>query len=322
MASGDIIDYSIRPNKNIERKLIAECLNCLKQEFPIDKYKYIGLGGYWFVDFILFHMVLNIDDMISIEVEENAAKRAEYNVPFKCIEVIKGLTSDILPKLNLANSDNLIWLDYDSNLVDGPIIRDIEILCSESKVGNILIFTLNAHSNQLSSERGSDTDNENKRRNLKEIVGDIIPGDLDLELFSLNNFPKLLSKVLFDLCLRKTIISGREETFHPLFSFIYTDGAPMITIGGMIVDDEMIKKIKVCKLEKKYQFIKGQTPFLINVPPLTSKEKIAIDQLLPDDNPIDIEALKSIIGFDIKSKQIRDYEKFYKFYPVFAEMHP
>ncbi len=77
------INYSIRPNKNVERKLIIEFLSALEQKFHISNYRYIGFGSMWFTDFILMHKALQINDMISIEESKSNEKRAEFNKPFR-----------------------------------------------------------------------------------------------------------------------------------------------------------------------------------------------------------------------------------------------
>ena len=67
MASSDYINYVIRPNKTVERKLIFETLSRLAPIFNFAEYRYIGFGALWFVDFVMAHKYLSIANMISIE---------------------------------------------------------------------------------------------------------------------------------------------------------------------------------------------------------------------------------------------------------------
>ena len=86
MASFDVVNYTIRPNKNIERKLVFESLRELSTPLGLGDYRYIGLGSPWFIDFLLAHRYLLIRDMICIEFEEHAP-RMEFNKPYDCIAV-------------------------------------------------------------------------------------------------------------------------------------------------------------------------------------------------------------------------------------------
>ncbi len=102
MASFESVNYTIRPNKNIERKLVFEALRVLRSSIPLNGYRYVGLGSLWFVDFILAHRYLSINNMVCIEYETEA-ERVEFNRPYDCIEVLRGNTTDVLPTIDLGN---------------------------------------------------------------------------------------------------------------------------------------------------------------------------------------------------------------------------
>jgi hypothetical protein len=44
------------------------------------------LGSPYFVDFILFHKYLNINDLVSIEREVSKKERFEFNIPYSGIK--------------------------------------------------------------------------------------------------------------------------------------------------------------------------------------------------------------------------------------------
>ena len=44
--SFESINYMLRPNKNVERKLIARSLLRIGQRFPIRDYRYVGFGSW------------------------------------------------------------------------------------------------------------------------------------------------------------------------------------------------------------------------------------------------------------------------------------
>src|SRR5262249_18751827 len=94
MPSFERVDYSIRTNKNIERKLVFDRLRTLDAALHFSTYRYMGLGSMWFVDFVLAHRALRINELWSLE--ESNADRAEFNKPYDCIRIIPGTTTTTL----------------------------------------------------------------------------------------------------------------------------------------------------------------------------------------------------------------------------------
>jgi hypothetical protein len=316
MASFEEINYSIRPNKNVERKLIFEALQELKPSFYIEKYRYVGLGSVWFVDFVLAHKLLFIEDLISIE-KPKYEKRVNFNKPFRCIRVEPGDTTQVLPELKLKEKRTIVWLDYDSGF-DGPLFEDLDIVCEQVPSGSIVLVTSNAHRNILYSkdEAGNDL---SKEESLRRYAGDLVPTSLSTEALQTAGFPKLLASMLFDHLTRATRKTGRKERFIPMLSFFYKDNAPMITVGGMIADEQDAAALASCELSEKFDYITGAKQRTINVPPLTIKEKMALDQLLPSADPL-TDAEISELGFALKQQQVLDYRRFYKHYPTYGEI--
>ncbi len=73
-------------------------------------HRYIGLGGYEFIDFDLVYRSLGIKRMISIE-DTGEVERYEFNRPFPTITIAWGNTNDELQKLEL-DPPLIVWLDY------------------------------------------------------------------------------------------------------------------------------------------------------------------------------------------------------------------
>ena len=53
-SSLEIINYVVRPNKNVERKLIAEALQGLMPSFDISSYRYYRTGREYVYRFLAF----------------------------------------------------------------------------------------------------------------------------------------------------------------------------------------------------------------------------------------------------------------------------
>jgi hypothetical protein len=305
---------------------VVESLNALQPDFNLPTYRYVGLGSLWFIDFILVHKILNIKDMIFIEMEKYA-KRAEFNKPFACIEVKSGETTKILPNLKWEDKPSIVWLDYDSGL-EGPVLGDTELVCHQITSGSVLIITLNAHPGNLRKKGEElalqDTQaltNREKFENglrtyLDDYMGNFVLKQLPPKVHKDDKFPEFLGTLLLDHI--KTVTVKSERHFKPLFNFFYKDGAPMITVGGMIANQEHLNLLDKCQLFDQFDYLTGEKQYSINVPPLTQKEKFLFDQLLPSDEPPTEQKLAEM-GLTLTKEQIAAYHQFYRYYPMFGE---
>ena len=60
MSSYEQINYSLRPAKQIERKMLIEAFRNLTEFGDIGSYRYIGFGSIYFSDFNQVHKSLGI----------------------------------------------------------------------------------------------------------------------------------------------------------------------------------------------------------------------------------------------------------------------
>lgn len=312
VASFEKINYALRPNKNIERKLIVDILRRLRPTFPFDEYRYIGMGSLWFVDFRLIHQALRIRDMISIESE--APDRAEFNRPFHCVRVEDGDTSTVLARLDLREKRAIIWLDHDSDL-RGPAIRDAAYVAERVPSGSIVAVTVNAHHGQLKNRKDM-----TELEALHDDVGDLMPSPIEKDALNRKGFPGTVARVLHASFVHALARSGREERFHPLINFTYQDGAPMVTVGGMIASPSEVAALEAADLGTlDYVLAAGDEPYQIEVPLLTFKEKAALDRCLPRDGGLTEDLLRTEYSFSLRDSDVEGYSRFYLHYPVFGE---
>jgi hypothetical protein len=314
--SSDSINYSVRPNKSVERKLIVDALSRLPVNLKLSDYRYIGMGAMWFVDFVLVHRFLRIEDMISIEI--NNRDRAYFNRPYSCIKVIEGESTALLNEgvLPLKDKPLIVWFDYDGMLTRS-VLKDLEYLCWNATLGSIFLVTVNAHKHSYMKKVGDETISlkESLAPDLGKLVPDPFPANADTRL----GFQKLLGQMIQDH-ISRTVLASREcLEFLPLFDFSYEDGAPMVTVGGILCDEALRAAIKASPAFG-LDYIGKPDQYRIEVPPLTFREKHAIDQLLPALKPPYKSNLKKELAFSLDSKQIENYRRFYPFYPLFWEL--
>ena len=314
MSSFDTVNYAIRPNKSVERTIAFAGLVRLSHILDLSKYRYIGLGSLWFVDFIMAHKLLGITDMISMERSEMGYKRSLFNRPISCIKVLAGETTLLIPTLGLESMPSLLWFDYDSS-IGGPVVRDIELLAPKCAPNSVLIVTISAKKHDLPTKDENDSSIDTET-SLRRIAGDLVPTPLAPKRLQPSNYPKLLCEVLTNQLIGATVNSGRSETFIKLFDMVYSDGTPMVTVGGVVASADRVDSIRQLIASPSWEGILTET---IAIPPLTMREKLALDQMMPSPLP-PTDAEMNRIGFHLKREQIDTYHRHYLHYPMFGEV--
>lgn len=340
MSSSNKINYSVRVNKSIERKIIAEGISNVISKLELT-YQYIGFGSLWFTDFIYFHKALKIDDMTSIERDPIIFERANYNKPFSCIKLIRGDSSDVLQAALLDNSKPaVIWLDYDDNVFHcSSYLADVDSIVNHCGHGSIVIVTMNVVNNTVRDlKRKSESTSEPNEwvNRVREMLRNTF-GMVDIEVkansqfTSQEKFIKLIDPFFLETIKNSLYGSGGKKAAFKIFDFSYADNAEMVTKGFLILDvDKKQDWEKIQPLKSKY-FINDET-FRIDAPILTTREKYSIDKTLPSsnieefiisagthaDDATSLNAEK--LGFPVNIQTLRSYSELYKYYPTFTEI--
>jgi len=316
MSSSTKINYVTRPNKNVERKLIFQLLQKMGQVLDHKNYVYIGFGGFVFSDFVLAHNVLGINSLISMEKEE-LSKRADFNKPYKCIDVIGKDSSVALLDIDIENKKSVIWLDFDTGIT-GPVIDDCIYISERAISGTSFFITLNAFENSMFK-----TNSDRKRSkidNLRFYAGsDMVPANTKSKDLSPINYPSTLAGIIFTRIDASVKSSSRGVEFIPLVFFSYKDGAQMITVGGIFLNEEDKKLLNVDSILSDLFYANGKEEYVIDIPPLTIKEKICLDSLIPD-SMLNAEMVLEALNFDMPESHVEAYKLFYSQYPVFGEV--
>ena len=312
MSSHRKFNYSLRPAKNIERKMICEALQRLSHFAQLNTYRYVGFGSRYFSDFALFHKSLGIRDMISIEKEANNKQWFDFNKPYQCIEMRYGNSSEILPELSW-NMLTILWLDYDGSLEES-VFADMEIFCSKAVSGSIILITVNADSGNNQNFNNNTDALENFRSQIGE---NRTPTNLTSKDITKANKPNTCRKIINNEILAQLSTANRIKpdedrlNYHQLFNFVYSDGAQMLTTGGIVLKASDEDTLKKCFFSD-FDFIKpDESNYRIEVPNLTFREIHYLNQQLPlGNNPIET---------FIPQKEIEQYSKIYRYFPAFTE---
>jgi putative O-methyltransferase len=141
------------------------------------------------------------------------------------------------------------------------------------------------------------------------------------------NFPTTLLEVI-DYASREALSARADWRFQPLSSAAYTDSRQqMLTATGLVgTKSEIANVLSVSQLARwEFSRLTWSDPVRIQVPELTLKERIFIDQLLPKFAK-KIPAIQKRLGFliaDTKSdseEKLRNYVSFQRHYPFWGKV--
>ena len=276
------------------------------------EYQYIGFGGLAFTDFKLFHKELSIDTMYSIE-GSFTPEKLEFNKPFSCIRILHGLSTHMLLKIDLSKP-SIVWLDYDG-VLSMDIFTDINILFSSLPHGSVYIISCNR---QLQNEE-SDTPRPYTNEEFEEKFKGLVPYDIDKNCCMDVNAAKTIKRMIDAFC-QKTIedrnrLTGTDLRYSSLYNIRYQErgGAKMFTCGGIIVNKDFDESQLYIN---NYNYLNQATPFEIDIPNITHKEALYLNQILNIE-----EKEQDIIGRKIvKEKDVTKYKMFYKYMPNFYDV--
>lgn len=302
------VQYDLRPAKQVERRMLVDGLQRLSRAgFSIGDYQYTGMGSFYFVDYILLHKLLGINDLWSAEKDITIEKRIRFNKPFSHVKIRMEPIGEVVPHLS-PDIKHILWLDYDFVMCD-TIVQDVQTAAGHLSPQSILLVTVDVEPPIRNSK------NPRKwMRHFREQVGRYIPYGSGAKDFSLSNLPKMNALILSNAISAGT--APRKAEFIPLFNFVYADGHRMITIGGMIGGREERRKIEGSEIrfEQYYRSDLTAEPFEIRVPRVTRKERHYLDSAMPCADDWKPEE------FEMPCEDIQAYRQIYRFFPSYAEI--
>jgi hypothetical protein len=284
-SSFEKIDYSIRPAKHTERRMLSEVFRRLWPFQSISDYVYVGFGAVTFSDFILFHRNLGVREMLSIEREPDSIERVRENAPFE-IKIDNRSSAEALPDLQWGKRQ-ILWLDYDGAL-SSDMLLDAGTVAANAASGTVLAVSFNCHrAKELDDVKSADEGVEAielfRDRYGRERVSDEVSED------DLYGWPfAKLGRKLFSAEIESSLATRNIEidqpdvvSFHRICEIEYQDGAKMTTLVGIFVAEKDAEKLFACKFDSLDFLEKDGSPIRIVVPRLTIREIRALERQLP-----------------------------------------
>jgi hypothetical protein len=310
-SSFEKINYSIRPAKATERRMLIETFGRLAPIYPLSQYQYIGFGSTFFLDFKMVHRHYGIRHLTSVEKEHQKKPRFDFNKPFSCIKMHYETASSFFSSSAVNwNRPMIAWLDYDDRM-SSSVLADIDRVVEKAAPGSLVVVTVNAHP-PGARERVTTLESEIDLRQLLHWA--------DGSVTSLSNWK--LARAYRGMAtsnLESTLRKVRPDCrWHPLLNFHYSDGPRMLTFGGLLVDSGVKKVLKQCRFDELPYVRHGEEPFEIEVPNLTEPEIHQLGQYMPN---LTKRGRERLVGLAIANQDLTSYGQLYRYLPRFVESY-
>jgi hypothetical protein len=313
-SSFEKIDYSIRPAKHTERRMLSEVFRRLWPFQSIADYVYVGFGAVTFSDFILFHRNIGVREMISIERETESIERVRQNIPFDIL-VDNRTASEVLPELEWSRR-HILWLDYDDPL-SPDMLLDARTVAANASSGTVLAVSFNCHrARELDEAKGAGEEIDALELFRDRFGRERIPNEVSDD--DLYGWPfgalgrKLIRDEVEEALAVRNIDSTNLMSFHQICEIEYQDGAKMTTLVGILVADSDADKLFACSFNSLDFLASGGDPIRIAVPKLTVREIRNLERQLPLPVGADIE-----FGH-VPEDDARKFAELYRYLPNFA----
>jgi hypothetical protein len=332
--------YHLRTNKSASRLVFISALRrvetCLKLNF--EDYTYCGLGGPYLEDFRLMHHEWPGMPQISFENTPRVYKRQKFHRfsrPLRlrpCYFDAQSLKPD---------RKYIVWLDFTTFTRDdidlfSQVLQRVGVDCIVKITVPLHWRRVPDHPQLFQRELPRDEPARSQRigdedayiRSFRDHFGSTnVPG-LDRESFFKVEFPKLVMKI-FQLVAQQSVDSGGNARFAPFFSSRYEDTTGMLSLGGIMLPKQggKIGDLKASFRAWDLGFHSWNRTILnIRLPDLSSKERMKLDEFLPQLTLSGSDLVK-VLGYHLDDnvpksrKLLQNYGRLHQHSPLFLRVH-
>ncbi|HTZ97427.1 MAG TPA: O-methyltransferase [Terriglobales bacterium] len=317
--------YHLRANKAVDRLTL---IDVIKRASTLDthtgEYTYYGFGGPYLEDFRLLYEFYPEIRMISIENNDEIYKRQVFHMPCHSsqLKLKKTEFKSFLDQYDGNNEKSIFWLDY-LDLRYAWFDEFMELLTKVSN-GSIIKITLRCEPGDYIDK--CEVDAGRKKAEFRDEFRELLPHSTSQPPADFAGLAKLLQDMI-RIAAQKTLSAIMASQFFPISSFRYADGAGMFSLTGMVCAREDVGKAKHAFGDWHLRNLNWGTPSVIDVPTLSTKERLHLQRRLPCDRyagRVLRRALGYLIDNDIRRTEgkLRQYADFHRYSPYFMKAVP
>ena len=307
--------YRLRPNKAVDRLLFVEAIQQMADLMDLTEYTYFGFGGPFLEDFRILNDFFGDLKLVSIEANEEVIKRQQFHLPRRNIRLRHTSFHEFLGGYSSKGEKSIFWLDYTG--LRWSDVSDFMSLLQSVELWSIVKITLRAQPRDYKCFG-----------DFRKLFNLIIPGGINRLPVRPVQFAKLILQMLH-IAAQKALVGYPDRLFQPVSSFFYNDSTPMLTLAGIVCPRGAAPA--VCDAFESWDFanLDWNPPTQISVPVLSTKERLALQSVLPCDDSAGI-LLQLALGYklgdggprDNTQQQLQQYAAFQKYYPYYVSAVP
>ena len=306
--------YHLRPNKAVDRFIMIEAIRRLEQFGSLSQYTYYGLGGPYLEDFRILYELCKDLGMVSIEIDKEIFKRQQFHLPCSTVLLNNIDLFDFIDDYDSNGKKSIFWLDY-TNLTNRNF-ECFKLLLNKVAPGSVVKISLRAQAKDYLKDPET----------FRDTFQDLMP-DPNINIpWKSKKYAKLIQDML-QVASQQALPGQLDYMFQPINSFFYSDGTEMLTLSGIICS--RIDKAKFRRGFEDWEFanLDWEEPTAIDVPILSTKERLHLQDRLPCSEPTG-ETLLTALGHSLgrneerTKTQLKQYSEFHRYYPYFIRAVP
>lgn len=309
--------YHLRPNKAADRFAFIEAIRRLERLSGggLLDYTYHSLGGPYLEDFRLLYEFFPEIRMVSIDNDEETVKRQKFHLPCGHVKLELEDLSSYIAHFDPTGHKIIFWLDYTG--LEYNYFEDFKALLGVVPEGSMVKITLRSNPRDYSSPpRQRDRKVERFRRKFENVMRNpsAAPPRRPPEYAY---FLQEMIKVAAEQALPS---SDDSSTYVPVSSFYYSDGTWMLTLTGVVWQSDGRSELEEAFTGWEFANLTWRPPRLIDVPILSTKERLHLQHLLPSSEATGDrlrELLGYLIGDDVEDTEaaLEQYATFHRYSP-------
>jgi hypothetical protein len=305
--------YHLRPNKAVDRLSFVEAITLLAQIATLSGYTYYSLGGPYLEDCRLLYEFYPQIKMVSIEEDEETYKRQTFHLPCRTLDLKRDELKSFLAEYEAKDRRSIFWLDY-TGLELGHF-EDFKVLLGKVAANSMIKLTLQA-----------DPRFNNNPEKFRGKFEGLMPNPSANPPVTTSGFAYLVQQMI-QVASQQALPSEMPHVFQPVSSFYYSDTTSMFSLIGVVCPRGERDRVKNIFKNLEFANLDWQQPKSIDLPILSTKERLHIQRLLPCQTGAGRmlrEALGYLVENDTETTEMKlgQYADFHRHFPYFMKATP
>lgn len=310
--------YQLRPNKAVDRMMLVDVLKYLEKLGDLSAYTYYGLGGPYLEDFRMMYDLCPDIRLVCIEENQDTRKRQKFHLPCRNIKLVLANFTSFVKSYQPNDEKSIFWLDY--TRLEFANFEDFMSLLGCVTDGSVIKISMPADPRRYEGRSGYER--------FQAEFGVVMPADAPETIpWRYEPFSSLIQKML-QVAAEKALPSAMPHIFQPICSFCYSDGTGMLTLTGIICQRGHETEITAAFKNWKSANLRWNRPRRIDVPFLSTKERLHLEKHLPSRSSNPGNALHKALGYliddsvNLTELKLNEYAEYNRYYPYFVKAVP